>query len=192
VVPGWWLLVPLVAGTGFWLVTAPRVVFGLFLFWPLAALCAGQAMLAEPPGLLRRGVLIVLLLSALAPLVLRSAREAGRSVLAQLARDLTVEPGSDRGFHPLPEPVLAPYTTASGLVLAVPQGSDKCFAAAPLCTPHPAKNLRLRHPGDPGAGFAVDGGWQVERWPTWRSHFLESWRSVQARLHAATAAPAAP
>jgi hypothetical protein len=185
-------LLPLTVGTGFWLATAPRVVFGLFLFWPLAALTAAQAMPLDPGLLARRGVPAVLVLLALTPMVVRAAREArasGGSLLTALAGDVTVQPGPDHGLHPLPEPVLAPYTTASGLVLSVPQGSDKCFAAAPLCTPHPARNLRLRRPGDPGAGFAVDGGWEVERWPTWRSHFLASWRAVQARLHPAPVLP---
>jgi hypothetical protein len=71
------------------------------------------------------------------------------------------------------------YWTNSGLDLTIPD-FHRCSRAPQPCTSHPAKNLRLRREGDPGAGFAVDGEWKTERYPNPSSDFLEVWRAARA------------
>ncbi len=179
---GAWLLVPIGVGLAFWFVTAPRAVFALALFWTLTALAVAEAVGPVGTPSLRRGLLVAALLSSTLPVLVRSwQRVDGKAtrLVAQLKRDAVVRFGSDQGYQPVPVATLAPFRTASGLELQVPVANDRCWAAPPLCTPHPAVNLRLRRPETPSAGFMVDGPWQAQRWPTYRSDFLVSWRAVR-------------
>jgi hypothetical protein len=88
------------------------------------------------------------------------------------------------GINTAPKvPELAPFTTRSGLRLSVPTaGVGQCIDAPLPCTPNPANNLRLRKPGDISSGFAVDGEWEMQRWPyDWQSNFLPALRTLERR-----------
>ena len=63
-----------------------------------------------------------------------------------------------------PAAMLDSMATDSGLRLRVSVDSNRCWAAAPPCTPHPALNLRPRGQ-DLGHGFRVEGEWKAMRWP---------------------------
>ena len=187
-----WLTLPVGIGLLFWFVTAPRAIFALSLFWTLTALAFAEAVGPTATPAVRRGLLCVALLVAVGPIVVRSwERVDGKAarLAAQLDRDLFVHSALQGGFQPVPVAMLAPYRTGSGLELQVPVENDRCWAAAILCTPHPAVNLRLRNPERLASGFMVDGPWQAQRWPTYRSDFLVSWRGARARLGVAGGQP---
>jgi hypothetical protein len=78
-----------------------------------------------------------------------------------------------------PTPPLERFVTDSGLELWVPrQTGGRCLDAPLLCTPNPARNLRLRDPRDVAHGFVVDGAWQMADWPyDWIPRFLAAWRA---------------
>ncbi len=175
---GVWLVLPVSIGLAFWFGTAPRAVFALPLFWTLTAATFAEAIGPVATQSLRRILLVVALFAATVPISVR-ALQRNRGRLTGLMAQITVRSGPDNGFHPVPVAALAPYRTASGLELQVPVENDRCWAAAPLCTPHPAVNLRLRRPDTPSAGFIVEGAWQAQRWPTYRSDFLVSWRAAR-------------
>jgi hypothetical protein len=62
------------------------------------------------------------------------------------------------GFEPVSRPRVAPRELASGLTVQVPLAGDLCSDAPLPCTPEPHPALRLRRPGDLGAGFTIDVG----------------------------------
>ena len=190
--PGVWLLVPVGIGLTFWFVTAPRAVFAISLFWTLAALAFAEAVGPTASPSMHRGLLVIALLAATMPIVVRSWQRTDGTpamLLTQLKRGAIVRFGPDGGFQPVPVAKLTTFRTASGLALQVPVENDRCWAATPFCTPHPAANLRLRRPEAPSAGFMVDGPWQAQRWPTYRSDFLVSWRTARASLEAGGVRP---
>ena len=179
---GAWLVLPVGVGLAFWFGTAPRAVFAVPLFWTLTAVAFAEAIGPVAAPSLRRVLLVVALVAATVPIGVRALqRNRGRltGLIGQIARDAIVRPGPDHGFHPVPVAALAPFRTAAGLELQVPVENDRCWAAPTPCTPHPAVNLRLRVPETPSAGFVVEGAWQAQRWPTYRSDFLVSWRAVR-------------
>lgn len=176
---GWLLLLPLAVGAAFWFMTAPRPVFGFPLFWLLSALLVAQVLGAWGGGRAAGApVLVAGLLVGVLPIV-REARAAllrGPDPIAQVVRALFVAPGPDHGFHPTPPPELETFVTGSGLRLYVPKDDNRCMDAPLPCTPHPAPNLRLRRPGELGAGFVTDGEWRALRWPSPWNWFLEDWK----------------
>jgi hypothetical protein len=188
---GWLLLIPTLSGMIFWFVTAPRPGFGFFLFWILAALCAGQ-IVSKCIRSARHQILTVLpivslLIGALPAgfhLTLKSAEYAqqGDHPLLDFFKGLLTKPGSDLWLHPMPTANLQTFTTESGLQLYVPEEDNRCFNAPLPCTPHPAHNLRLRRAESLGFGFVVDGQWCPLRWPNPSTDFLSSWRDYRSSI----------
>jgi hypothetical protein len=188
--PGWrLLLIPALGGIAFWFVAGPRPPFGFFAFWVFAALAAALALgsvvaTARPATLKLIAATAVTL--ALLPMVIPVAGliVRGGASPGSLARLVIVPPGSDRWLQPPPgrtetrgQRELVVYQTASGLRLLTPAESNRCWFAEPLCTPHPAPNLRLRKANDIQSGFITEGSWQPVRWPNPQTGFLESWRA---------------
>ncbi|HLY37002.1 MAG TPA: hypothetical protein VKU61_03130, partial [Candidatus Binatia bacterium] len=60
-----------------------------------------------------------------------------------------------RDFATPPAPRLTEMELPSGLVVQVPE-YGQCWNAPPPCAPEPNPGLRLRRPGDLGAGFMID------------------------------------
>lgn len=181
---GWLLALPTVAALVAWFLTSPHPRFAMFLFWTLAATAVAEA--ARRWGRRDRvaawSLIAVALVAASVPIADRMARAAlaGNNPLGAAADVLISRPGSDGGLGPVPEPDLDVYTTRSGLRLTVPREDNRCWAAPPPCTPHPAPNLELRREGDPGAGFRIVGEWSPLRWPNLWDDFLERWRATRA------------
>jgi hypothetical protein len=147
---GWLLLVPTLSGIAFWFFTAPRPVFGFFLFWIFAALCAGQ-ILSQFIGAATHPCVAMLLVISLLVGTLPIARPIAVKYLAQGANplraflgELFVKPGSDLWFHPTPPAGLETFTTESGLRLYVPKDDNRCVNAPLPCTPHPAPSGGLQ------------------------------------------------
>jgi len=190
--PAWILLLPTLAGMGFWFLAGPRPPFGFFAFWILAALCAAIALggLVESAraGTLRLvgiAALVMASLPAIVPMVSLLQSGSGAS-LGSLARIVIVPAGADHWMQPMPgredargQRAVVPYKTDSGFEVLTPEQSNRCWFEAPLCTPHPSPNLRLRKPGHVESGFVIDGAWQPERWPNPQTGFLESWRAYR-------------
>ncbi len=70
-------------------------------------------------------------------------------------------PGADQGFHPIPfDGPYEPIVTATGLRLFVPGGeATRCWRGPLPCAgdwPPLDPTLRLRRPGDLGAGFRIE------------------------------------
>ena len=184
----WLLLVPLLGGSLFWFLTAPRPDFGLCTFWPLAALCGAEAGHAALPGGGRGGPMLVALLSVLlvagvglTQRVSTVLTTTGNPKIWPVLRRILVVPAGARrfGIQPAPVAISDSFVTTSGLRLLVPRDDGRCWISALPCTPHPATNLRLRRPGDLAGGFAVDGAWAAERWPNIWGDFLRQWRASQ-------------
>jgi hypothetical protein len=60
-----------------------------------------------------------------------------------------------RDFATPATPRLTATELPSGLVVQVPE-YGQCWNAPPPCAPEPNPGLRLRRPGDLGAGFMID------------------------------------
>jgi hypothetical protein len=185
---GWLLLVPTLSGLAFWFFIAPRPVFGFFLFWICAALCAGQILSQFIGTAIHPYVAIPLVISLLIgtlpivrPIAVKYLAQ-GTNPLGAFLEALFVKPGSDLWFHPTLPARLETFTTESGLHLYVPKDDNRCVNAPLPCTPHPAPNLRLRRPGSLKSGFAIDGAWQVLRWPNPKTAFLSSWRNYRSGI----------
>jgi hypothetical protein len=73
-------------------------------------------------------------------------------------------PGEDHGFHPHPVQTFKPVRTRWGTMIYVPDRPDQPLTwDGPIpCTAWPPldMDLRLRKPGDLGAGFVTDRRWQ--------------------------------
>jgi hypothetical protein len=178
-------------GGTIWFALSPRPDMGVPFAWGLAGVIAASVGAASvSPGVGRRiqrfaapAFLVAGLSLAMLPLLgivvhaLHLHPENGlRSAAATLVPPAAPETwlGVTRWEYPTLH-----YWTNSGLDLTIPD-FHRCSRAPYPCTSHPAKNLRLRREGDPGAGFAVDGEWKAERYPNPNSDFLEVWRAARA------------
>lgn len=177
-------------GGAIWYALSPRPDLGVPFAWGLAGVIGasvGAASLSFPAG---RWV------AKLAPPVCLAAglMLAGLPLGGVLVHELRANPETGRRaalmvLAPAPQPETwfgvtrweypsLPYRTASGLDLVRPD-FHRCSRAPLLCTSHPARNLRLREPGNLRRGFAVDGGWKAERYPNPNSDFLSVWRAAR-------------
>ena len=172
-----------------WLALAPRPLFGFAMFWSLAAISAGFAVqgMARAGGAHagradRRAPIFAALLALLpiAGAMLEVARNDAADPVRAAIGVVYTAPDADAWFIPTRwEYPATTYVTRSGLELLVPTG-HRCGRAPIPCTSHPAANLRLRRPGDLSGGFAVDGDWQAERFPSPFTNFLEVWRATRS------------
>lgn len=186
-IPREWLLsIPAIVAIFAWLIVAPEPRYALPFFWILAALCSAQAVRVASSRSralrLEPLAIAVLFTAASAAGVMAILERPGQTPLeAIVAGNVSRTPiGSETAAT---TPKLERFETRSGLELWIPLDSDgRCGDAPLLCTPNPAKNLRLRDPRDVGQGFVVEGPWQMEHWPyDWLPRFLASWRaSAQA------------
>ena len=179
----WWLALPAGAALVVWFVTAPRPEFGSPFLWILVGLVAATSSARVSgvlgPRLTTTGTRIAVALVAAVPVVYPAAlqaRASGRTVASAMRTTLVHHPAGD-WLRNVPSPRTTEFTTASGLRLRVPTGDNRCWLAELPCTPHPAENLRLRKPGDPGSGFVTNGVWMQRRWPAADHPFLSSWRA---------------
>jgi hypothetical protein len=170
-----------------WLFTAPALRYAGGFFWATALVATAEfATLLDTRSRARLAAGLMLL--GFSPLIVQPAISACSTwnvacaveiARANLVVTTTLSPSfPPRGYRT--------YSTASGLQLHVPR---KHCGGAPLpCTPNPARNLRLREPGEIRSGFAIDGHWQPEDFPVpWRADFLERLerhRASQARAPA--------
>jgi hypothetical protein len=175
---GWLPFIAAIIGVVFWLVTTSVIRHGQPVAWLLAATIGGQLLVdcpVETRGRWRIFILATSLVIAISTVAQFSLHLVTHDRVQWWAKvgGLVIYPGFDMGLHSRGAPKVKPYTTDSGLVLTVPTSVNRCWSAAPLCTPHPAPNLRLRVPGDIGSGFATDGIWLQERWPHPGTDFRE-------------------
>ncbi len=138
-----WLL-PSLASVLFWFVSAPSPRYVPVYFW-LIAMGGVVGLLASLPAAERLAERVF----------------AVRSIEYAAAAGLLVLMVASHGFQwqrervPLPAVEVRRFTTFSGLELYVPTADDLCWDAPLPCTPYPNGNLRLREPGNMGAGFTV-------------------------------------
>lgn len=183
-VTGWWLLfIPILGGLTLWFLEAPRPNFGFFNCWALAGICGTLALgRALETATMRTARLMAAAAISIACLPLLNAlagKPAGsnQTTVRQLLGTIFVLPPQDHA-EAVRRPIeLRSYTTAFGLRVEVPARNNQCWFAEPLCTPHPAPNLRLRRLDHPQSGFVVEGEWQATRWPNPETAFLASWRA---------------
>ncbi|GAB4428610.1 MAG: hypothetical protein OHK0015_11680 [Chloroflexi bacterium OHK40] len=142
-------LLPPAASAVFWFVTAPGFRFAGAAFWVLGlglVICTVEGL---GPRLAAGSPFAAVCLAVVAGLLLYVAPVRGPLLLVP-------PPGSEDGFWALPVAPTRPYTTASGLELALPATGDQCWATPLPCTPYPRPELRLREPGNLGGGFVLD------------------------------------
>ena len=185
---GWLVLIPTAPALAAWMIIAPEPRYVMYLFWTIAAVCWAQNVRAAEPAAASRRIAVTMAATAVVaamsatvvmPILERRDQHPLRAVLAG---NFSRTPIGDETTAPT-SPTLEPFVTASGMVLQVPVNSGgRCGDGPLLCTPNPAKNLRLRDPGNLGRGFVVDGEWQMETWPyDWHPHFLRAWRALERR-----------
>jgi len=136
----WLILIPAFSHLGFWFFSAPAIRFAGSALWVAGA---GMFILAlnefhEP---FRRRLLYPVF--ALFLLIL----------VAGLRNASWVHPGSDHGFHPIPQIELKTFVTDAGLKIYTPAYGDRCWDAPLPCAPHPYSDLRLRRPEELSSGF---------------------------------------
>lgn len=183
-----WFLPAIAVTLAMWFVTAPAARFALPIWWILAAcLVAAAARFGTRIRDPRRVAAATLLAIGAAPALVPVADawiEEGSLESALRAAFFTRPPA--RGLYESPlEPTFEAYRTDSGLVLHVPADDGmRCYTIPVPCTPHPQPGLVARDPGDPGAGYAVDGAWRPERWPnTWRAADGRDWSRTLRERH---------
>ncbi|MDP8958971.1 MAG: hypothetical protein M3N51_07185, partial [Actinomycetota bacterium] len=176
---GWWLLLPTTLGLVFWFLVAPRPLFGLPLFWILAATVGAHVVdsLARRRAWTGRRMVTMAIVVAALPLLVTPfpglLRGAGTGLTPTWNPLLEMPAG--HVLEPAPQVAVGRFTTDSGLLLYVP-ADNRCWDAPLPCTPHPASNLTLRRPGNLASGFRVEGGWLAQRYPSRHSTFLSLWR----------------
>lgn len=137
-------MAPWLAGVVFWLVSAPDPRFALGPIWITyaAALSFGLRAASRDP----RGAF--------------AARLAVPLGVGLLVFGMPLRTMAEKLLIPaapaIPEIETSIYTTASGLQVLRPVGSDMCWGAPLPCTPYPRASLRARRVGDLGSGFVLD------------------------------------
>jgi hypothetical protein len=141
------LLVPVVPGLVYWFFTAPDPRFAHALFWCLAISSALLLLSAVRPLLKTRGFIgILCIVFLMANLRLIGSMVENFQSLGEI---------STSGWQPVKARPLARKETASGVAVYIPRRTDQCWDAPLPCTPYFNRDLRLRTPGQLGAGFTV-------------------------------------
>lgn len=185
-VAAWWMLPPTALALAAWFAVAPEPRYATPITWTLASLVAAQAWALGAGRLSDRrrrqlvGAMIAVGVSPLVinPLVTWRQTHSGNPLVAIVKANLRIPPAGAWLVPASRVPIVQPFPTRSGLVIAVPD--ERCWDSPPPCSPNPAANLRLRVPGRLDAGFVVDGPWAMEHWPEkWRPKYLAAWRASQ-------------
>lgn len=157
-----------------WFFLAPAPRFALFPFWVLAAARISRLHLVGTLSS-RMAVLAAAGVATLAPLgnIAKTVVD-GRGVPAAIATQLAPARGKSWASPSHPDAEIGVYTTDSGLKINVPVNEDQCWYAPLPCTPHPARNLRLRGMSWRD-GFRTDGRWLAESWPSRWTNFRDTW-----------------
>ena len=143
------VLLPMV-GLAFWFFTSPDPRFANALFFLLAYGAALLVLCALLPLLSRRGFAVVLVVILVAANFFLVKYAIGRYSY----KDISLS-----GWQPETTVPLVEKWTTSGLGVYTPaDGGDQCWDAPLPCTPYFNQDLRLRVPGDLGAGFMVGNG----------------------------------
>lgn len=132
-------MLPLLAALASWFIVAPLPRFAGAALWSFAF----QSLLWAFDGLAPRILPRVFALASLALLPFLPGLQ-GASGLSGY-----------RGFEPESPVRVEPLVLPGGLEVLVPK-NDVCANGPLLCTPTPTPGLRLRRPGDLGAGFVID------------------------------------
>lgn len=184
----WWMMLPLGVAIVLWFVMAPAPRYAMAFFWSVAGIMAGQWLAGVAPTRRARANPRILAFGAIlgvSPLVLTPVQSwwrGGRAdglVTTVLRHNVRIPP-EGKWFQPRkPLPPVRPFTTASGLVVQVPE--TRCWDTPVPCTPNPAPNLKPRDPQRIERGFVVDGGeWQMQDWPEpWKREYFRAWQQSQ-------------
>jgi len=140
------LLLPLL-GLVFWFFTAPDLRFANSLFWLLSHSAALLLLCCLQPLLSRRGFAITLCIVFIAANFLLVKYSVGRYSFKEV---------STSGWQPETTFPLIQKQTLSGSLIYTPDHGELCWDSPLPCTPDFNANLRLRVPGDLGAGFTVE------------------------------------
>jgi len=133
--PWLWLLLPSLAGVGFWFLASPDMRFGQFAIWTTAATLGSWGIVSATSGDHGRhaGAATAVLLGLLVwCLITFGWKEPYRQLFA-----VKKLPG-------LPQAVVTVRQTISGLVVYVPAQGNLCWDAPLPCTPYFDETLRLR------------------------------------------------
>jgi hypothetical protein len=152
----WIILVPVVAGMGFWFFTAPDPRFGRVFFW-LLTIGAALALISALPRVLDGHVLKK---AVWATILVADASFIGY-VLTKPSRLGAV---SSQGWMAVESPQVTARRTLSGLTVYTPGQDDRCWNATLPCTPYFNPQLRLRGTGL-ASGFTapLDSSFQIRR-----------------------------
>ena len=145
IAPVLWLLAPIYAAIGVWLVTAPAYRFAGALIWLAGAVPLARLLACDASRLGRVLAAVFVLLSVLPP-------ESGPVSIVFRAPVVLLR----RGTSPLPEVALGTFVTDSGLALNVPVDTELTWAAPLPATPQPDRYVYARCPGTLACGFATD------------------------------------
>jgi hypothetical protein len=146
--PWLWLLLPSLAGVGFWFLASPEMRFGQFAIWTTAGTLGSWGIVASTSGYRTRhaGAAMAMLLGLLVWCLLSFGwKEPYRALLAV------------KELPPLPKADVAVRHTAFGLGVYVPVQGSLCWDAPLPCTPYFDKTLRLRKGSSTRWGFASEG-----------------------------------
>jgi hypothetical protein len=145
--PWLWLLLPSLAGVGFWFLASPDMRFGQFAIWTTAGTLGSWGIVAATSGDRRRytGAAMAMLLGLLAwCLISFGWKEPYRALFA--VKELATLPKADVTLR----------HTASGLGVYVPVQGSLCWDAPLPCTPYFDETLRLRKGTSMRWGFASE------------------------------------
>jgi hypothetical protein len=145
----WIILLPPLAGLGFWFLTAPRVRFAGAQFY-LLAMAGAIVLLSSLSGLLSRRAY----LAALASVFLL---DNGHFLLDGYARRHQLLAVSTSGWQRVMRVPLREYLTLDGQAVFSPVQGDQCWDSPLPSSPRPMPRLRLRVPGDLASGFITEG-----------------------------------
>jgi hypothetical protein len=138
------LPVPVLAGLGFWFLTAPDVRFAQALFF-LLPVSFGYLFLRGLPFSGKPGIIWI---------VCVSFAIYGGVAFWMVKRTSAILRVPESGYSAIPQAPLQVQTTESGLQVLVPTTGDQCWDSPLPCTPYFNKHLRLRG-GTLREGFTV-------------------------------------
>jgi hypothetical protein len=146
--PWLWLLLPSLAGVGFWFLAGPDMRFGQFAIWATAGTLGSWGIAAATIGRRGRntGAATAMLVGLLGwCLVSFGWKEPYQALLAV------------KELSPLPKADVAVRQTLSGLSVYVPAQGNLCWDAPLPCTPYFDETLRLRKWPSMRRGFVSEG-----------------------------------
>jgi hypothetical protein len=145
--PWLWMLLPSLAGVGFWFVASPDMRFGQFAIWTTAGTLGSWGIVAATSG--RRGGQTGAAMALLLGLLVWCLISFGwKEPYLRLV--------SVKELRPLPKADVTVRQTISGLGVYVPAQDNLCWDAPLPCTPYFDETLRLRKGPSMLRGFASE------------------------------------